>query len=100
MSAVPFAALVFGGTSDLPSSVAFILSAKAGPANAKVAPSASVASMVLVFDMVLSLLTSSLVVPVQNNGISFLFPESTRTLEIFKQLMGGIPAILANSLDG
>jgi hypothetical protein len=51
-------ALVFAGTSDLPSSVAFILSAKAGPANANVAPSASVASMVLVFDMVFSLVAS------------------------------------------
>jgi hypothetical protein len=52
-------ALVLAGTSDLPSSVAFILSAKAGPAKAIVAPSASVASMVLLFDMFLSLLASS-----------------------------------------
>src|SRR3954452_2193617 len=57
MSAEPFAALVFGGTSELPSSVAFILSARAGPANATVAPNPSITSMVLVFDMVLSLLT-------------------------------------------
>src|SRR6267142_475390 len=58
MSALPVAVLVLGGTSDLPSRVAFIFSAKAGPARATVAPSASVASMVLVFDMVLSLLAS------------------------------------------
>src|SRR5712691_5722923 len=58
MSALPVAALVLGGTSDLPSRVAFIFSAKAGPARATVAPSASVARMVLVFDMVLSLLAS------------------------------------------
>src|ERR1700744_2702003 len=56
MSAVPVPAEVFGGTSDLPSRVAFIFSAKAGPAKAM--PSASVASMVLVF-MVLSRLTST-----------------------------------------
>src|SRR6266481_3226568 len=58
MSALPVAVLVLGGTSDLPSRVAFIFSAKAGPARATVAPSASIASMVLVFDMVLSLLAS------------------------------------------
>src|SRR3954465_7369508 len=54
MSAVPVPALAFGGTSVLPSSVALILSAKAGPANATIAPSTSVASLVL-FDMVFSL---------------------------------------------
>jgi hypothetical protein len=43
------------GTSDAPLRVAFILSAKAGPARATVAPSANVASMVLVFSMVFSL---------------------------------------------
>src|SRR5260370_32828158 len=63
MSAVPLAAVVVGGTSALPSSVAFIFSAKAGPAKAIAAPSAIVASMVL-FDMVFSLLTS-------NDGVSF-----------------------------
>jgi hypothetical protein len=52
-------ALVTAGTSALPSSVAFIFSAKAGPAKATVTPIASVASMVLVFDMVFSLLASS-----------------------------------------
>src|SRR5947209_19552267 len=60
MSAVPFPALVLGGTSCLPSRVAFILSAKAGPAKATAAPMASVASVTLVFDMVLSLWTSIL----------------------------------------
>jgi hypothetical protein len=35
--------------------VAFIFSAKAGPARAMAVPSASVASMILVFDMVFSL---------------------------------------------
>jgi hypothetical protein len=47
---VPVAALVLGGTWALPSSAAFILSAKAGPAKAIAAPSVSVTSMVL-FDM-------------------------------------------------
>src|SRR2546421_9672681 len=73
MSAVPLPALVFAGTSDLPSSVAFIFSAKAGPANAIAAPSASVASMVL-FDMVFSLLTS-------NVGVSF----KTTTFRIYSR---------------
>src|ERR1700676_1837331 len=59
MSAVPLPAVVVGGTSEAPSSVAFILSAKAGPAKETVVPSASVASTVLVFSMVLSLLASS-----------------------------------------
>src|SRR6266436_7382522 len=54
MSALPVAVLVLGGTSDLPSRVTFIFSANAGPAKATVAPSASVASMILVFDMVSS----------------------------------------------
>jgi hypothetical protein len=47
-------ALVLGGTSDLLSRVTFIFSAHAGPAKATVAPSASVASTILVFDMVSS----------------------------------------------
>src|ERR1700755_1383954 len=53
MSAVPLPALVLAGTSDLPSSVALNLSAKAGPENATAAAKASVAYMVLV--MVVSL---------------------------------------------
>src|SRR6476646_8514421 len=69
MSAVPVAALVLGGTSALPSSVAFILSAKAGPANANVAANASDASVVLLdmiflLDMAFSLLTA-------NDGVRF-----------------------------
>src|SRR5437868_10360809 len=69
-SAVPLPALVFGGTSDLLSSVAFILSAaRAGPAKAIAAPSASVASMVLVIGslpVVLSLKTARIQVYSQN----------------------------------
>src|SRR3954465_14793514 len=93
MSAEPFAALVFGGTSELPSSAAFILSARAGAANATVAPSPSITSMVLVFDMVLSLWTL-VVWPAANNENAILFPKPERTLEIFSQLMAGIRAIL------
>jgi hypothetical protein len=55
MSAVPLPVLVLAGTSDAPLRVAFIFSAKAGPAKATVAP--SVASVVLV-DMVFSLFAS------------------------------------------
>src|SRR5262249_2733089 len=53
MSAVPLPALVLAGTSDLPSSDALYLSAKAGPEKATAAANASVAYVVLV--MVLSL---------------------------------------------
>src|ERR1700704_2971888 len=74
MSEVPLPALGLGGTSDLPSRVAFILSAKAGPAKATAAPIASVASVILVFDMVLSLWTS-----IYNNATPDLFPDSVRT---------------------
>src|ERR1700730_16412096 len=98
MSALPLAGLAFGGTSDLPSSVAFIFSAKAGPAKAMVAPSASVASVVLVFDMVFSLLASS-EGQFQNNRIPVLFPEWTQTPRILRQLMAEIAAILANRLS-
>src|SRR5579871_3068847 len=53
MSAVPVAALAFGGTSLLPSSVAFIFSANTGPVSSAAAPNANTANMVLV--MALSL---------------------------------------------
>lgn len=74
MSAVPLAALAFVGTEDAPYSVAFILSAKAGPAKAAVAPSTSVANMV-VFEMLFFLLASSDDVSSQNNEISFFIPK-------------------------
>src|ERR1700733_11988606 len=85
MSAVPLPALVLGGTSDLPSRVAFILSAaKADPAKATAAPSASVASVILVLDMVFSLLVS-----IWNNRISDLFPDSARTrLNLIRAIAG------------
>ena len=73
MSAVPEPVLVVAGTSCLPSSVAFILSAKAGPAKATAAPSASVASMVLV--MVLSLSTSAMLLVSQQLDFGFI-PEN------------------------
>ena len=47
MSAVPVAALLFGGTSDLLSSVALNFSAEAGPARTTAAPNANAANMVL-----------------------------------------------------
>jgi len=72
-SVAPLPALVVAA--DLPSSAAFILSAKAGPAKATAAPSASVASMVF-FDMVFSLLTSSDGVNSKNSEILFLFPKA------------------------
>src|ERR1700690_4249919 len=55
MSAAPLPVLALAGTSEGPLRVAFSFSAKAGAAKATVAPSASVASMVLVFSMVFSL---------------------------------------------
>src|SRR5258708_5455642 len=101
MSAVPVPLVVVAGTSDLPSSVAFILSAKAGPAKATVAPSANVASMVLVFDMVFSLLASSHGVrfktvsvskrcQFQNNATRNLFPETAQTPKILGAVYGRI----------
>src|SRR5262245_49830360 len=82
MSAVPVAALVTGGTSDLPSSVAFILSAKAGPAKATAAPNASVASMVLV--MGLSLLSSA-----SKQRVSNFIPEMAAVLRNFQRANDG-----------
>ena len=85
------------GTSAVPSSVAFIFSAKAGPAKAKVAPNASVTSMVLVVDMVFSLLASMIGASFQNKTIPNLFPETAETPEIFRQLSPPIAGILAVS---
>src|SRR5580700_9020617 len=51
-----------------------IFSAKAGPVKATAAPSASVASMILVFDMVLSLWTSIDGADLHNSWFSILFP--------------------------
>src|SRR3954464_1723022 len=94
MSAVPLPALVLAGTSDAPSSVAFILSAEAGPAKPTAAPSASIASKVLVLDMVFSLLTSTDGVSSQNNETSDLFPKHAKTSRIFGKLMAVIEVIL------
>src|ERR1700737_1690002 len=88
MSAVPLPALVLAGTWDLPSSVALIFSAKAGPAKATVAPSASVTSMVLVFDMVVSLLASIDGAGHSNTRIRDLFPEADRTPLNFRAVYG------------
>src|ERR1700686_4956942 len=95
MSAVPVPVVVVAGTSDLPSSVAFIFSAKAGPAKATAAPSASVASMVLVFDMVFSLLTQRDGVSFKTAGFRIYSRRGLKRLKIFGQLMAGIAAILA-----
>src|SRR6266436_9799843 len=97
MSALPVAVLVLGGTSDLPSRVAFIFSAKAGPAKATVAPSASVASMVLVFDMVFSLLTSSDGVSLKTMGFRTYSRNRFKGCQIFRQPRALITAILADS---
>src|ERR1700680_897763 len=88
MSAVPLPAVVVGGTSEAPSSVAFILSAKAGPAKATVAPSASVASMVLVFDMVLSLLASSDGASYKTIGFRFYSRKTAQTPSNFQAVYG------------
>src|SRR5437899_5659061 len=81
MSAVPLAALVLGGTWALPSSVAFILSARAGPAKAIAAPSANVTSMVL-FDMVFLPVDIKRPCQPQNNDFTNLFPKRRQTPEI------------------
>src|SRR6202165_6162032 len=88
MSAVPLPALVTAGTSDLPSSVAFIFSAKAGPAKAAVAPNASVASTVLVFDMVLSLLASSDVVVFKTMPFRFYSRNRPKRPKFFQAVYG------------
>src|SRR5258708_28795465 len=95
MSAAPLPAVVVGGTSEAPSSVAFILSAKAGPAKAAVAPSASVASTVLVFDMVLSLLAQSEGASFKTTRFRFYSRNRPKRPEFFKQSMAGIAALLA-----
>src|SRR5215207_7160378 len=74
MSAVPLPAAVLAGTSCLPSSVAFILSAKAGPANATAAPIASEASMVLL-RIGFSLLTSNNDVSLKTAAFCFYSPN-------------------------
>src|SRR5665647_3107010 len=95
MSAVPVPALVVAGTSDLPSSVAFIFSAKAGPAKAKVAPSASIVSMVLVFDMVFSLLASSDGASFKTMGFRLYSRNRLEPLRIFRRPMTAKAAIVA-----
>src|ERR1700709_149915 len=94
MSAVPVPAEVLAGTSDLPSRAAFILSAKAGPAKASVAASASEASTVF-FDMVFSLLTSRDGVKLETVGFRIYSRKRLKRRQIFRQLMAGITAILA-----
>src|ERR1700722_9367556 len=100
MSAVPVAALALGGVSDLPSRVAFIFAAKAGPAKAMVAPSASVASMVLVFDMVFSLLTSSDGASFKTMRFRVYSRERTEALQILEYSTAAATAILAVKSDG
>src|SRR5216684_272689 len=85
MSAVPLPALVLAGTSEAPSRVAFIFSAKAGPAKAIAAPSASVASMVLVFDIGLSLLASSDGASLKQQDSGFIPEKRRKRPEFFKQ---------------
>src|SRR4029450_4182358 len=92
MPAVPVAALVLGGTCALPSSAAFILSAKAGPAKAIAAPSVSVTSMVL-FDMVVLPLTSC---QPQNNDFPNLCPKRRQRPKISWKPMAQSASILAN----
>src|SRR5882724_5154503 len=87
MSAVPVAALVLGGTWALPSSVAFIFSAKAGPAKAIAAPSASVTSMVL-FDMVFLPVDVKRPCQPQNNDFPNLFPIRRQTPRNFVEACG------------
>src|SRR4029453_11495182 len=95
MSAVPLPAVVTGGTSEVPLSVAFILSAKAGPAQATAAPSASVASTVLVFNMVLSLLAQTKVPALKTMRFRFYSRNRPERRKFFTQSMAGIVAILA-----
>src|ERR1700730_7884508 len=95
MSAVPLPALVLAGTSDALSRVAFIFSAKAGPAKAIAAPSASVASTVLVFDIGLSLLASSHGASLKTTRFRFYSRKWLKRLEFFERSMAGTHAILA-----
>src|ERR1700691_3257043 len=100
MSAVPLPALVLAGTSEAPSRVAFIFSAKAGPANATAVPSASVASTILVFDMVLSLWALVDGANFKTAGFRSYSRRRPVSREIFKQLMARPAAILAVKCDG
>jgi hypothetical protein len=59
------------------------------------APSASVASMVLVFDMVLSLLASSDGVSFKTMRFRFYSRKPPKRLEFFKQSRAGTAAMLA-----
>src|SRR5436309_6295481 len=97
MSAVPVPALAFGGTSALPSSVAFILSAKAGPANATAAANASVASMVL-FDIGFLPVDAKRRCQLQNSALPDLFPNWRSTHEISWKPIAESAAILAIGL--
>src|SRR6266508_4799008 len=97
MSAVPLAALVLGGTWALPSSVAFILSAKAGPAKAIAAPSANVTSMVL-FDMVFLPVDVKRPCQPQNNDFTNLFPKRRQACEISWKLTAQSAFILVIEL--
>src|SRR4030088_2246814 len=93
MSAVPVAALGLGGTCALPSSVAFILSATAGPAKAIAAPSANVTSMVLL-DMVFLPVDVKRPCQPQNNDFTNLFPKRRQRLKISWKLMAQSAFIL------
>src|ERR1700722_4844781 len=103
MSAAPLPVLVLAGASEAPLRVAFSLSAKAGPAKATVAPSANVASMVLVFS-IWSSPCGRLAVPVskryqfQNNETPVLFLQQTPTSHILKQPVALMAAILEANL--
>src|SRR5215207_87299 len=97
MSAVPLAALVLGGTWALPSSVAFILSADAGPTKAIAAPSASVTSMVL-FDMVFLPVDVKRKRQPQNNDFTNLFPKRRQRPKISCKPMAQSASILVIEL--
>src|SRR6266487_793945 len=97
MSAVPLAALVLGGTWALPSIVAFIFSARAGPAKAIAAPSASVTSMVL-FDMVFLPVDVKRPCQPQNNDFPNLFPIRRQRAKISGKPMAQSAFILVVEL--
>src|SRR2546421_835154 len=97
MSAVPLPAEVLAGTSDLPSSTTFILSAKAGPANATAAPSVSEASMVLF--MGFSLLTSHDDVSFKTAGFCFYSRNDAIRPKISGELIVGIAVIIASRFE-
>src|ERR1700730_12033979 len=97
MSAVPVLVVVVAGTSDLPSSVAFIFCAKAGTAKATFAPSASVASIVLVFDMVFSLLASSHGDSFKTIRFGIYSRKPPKRLKFWRQSTAEFAAILATA---